>query len=91
MQMRAKNAIRGSGSFEKDSPIYIIAVEQEEQTDGRSMTSDAGKRQRQTHKTGQTLREPCYANARHERFLRSLFPQLSAALKAASASVQQCP
>jgi hypothetical protein len=30
----------GSGSCEKDSPIEIIAVEKQEQTGGRSMTTD---------------------------------------------------
>jgi hypothetical protein len=33
----------GSGSCEKDSPIEIIAVEKQEQTGGRSMTTDLEK------------------------------------------------
>jgi hypothetical protein len=44
----------GSGSLEKDSPLSIVAMEEEEQA--RLMHQHwLGKGQRHAHKTGQTL------------------------------------
>ena len=33
----------GSGSFEKDSPVEIVAMQKEEKASGRGMTSDLEK------------------------------------------------
>ena len=41
----------GRGSLEQDGSLALGAMEEEEQADGRSMISDAGKGQCHAHKT----------------------------------------
>ena len=47
---RSEKVEKGSGSLEQDGARSVVAMKKEEQTGGRSMITDAGKRQRQAYK-----------------------------------------
>jgi len=87
----------GSGSLEQDGPLSIGAMEKEEQTGGRSITTDAGKRERHADETGQRLSQRVVPALHLGGFSGLAGPRRSAALKAmtsafaAQKDVSQCP